>query len=332
MALNLAGVEHHELARGDAVVTPGSGDRPLRFDASLEVLAALDHEVSRRGAYVAYLGSRRVPRAACGSWVPTRSRRAAGRVRSISRVALPLVPGDRFVLRESGRNETVGGGEVLDVAPVHDGVEGRPDRPVDARPERGWVDVDELELLTGEAVDPTVGRWVTRPACSTRPIAAALARSPTPGPFGLDLAALDERERAAVGPARRRARRGGPGPLGRRRRRVRRPPAARRAPRRRLAPPESTRPSVESSVSWSGASSPSNATGWCSTSMRSTRRRAGTVALLRDHADGVTMAQLRDAFGVPRKYALPLVNELDARGITRRRGDLRIGGPRLPRL
>ena len=40
--------------------------------------------------------------------------------------------------------------------------------------------------------------------------------------------------------------------------------------------------------------------------------------------------QLRDELGVSRKYALPLANELDARGITRRRGDLRIGGPRLP--
>ena len=42
------------------------------------------------------------------------------------------------------------------------------------------------------------------------------------------------------------------------------------------------------------------------------------------------MAELRDAVGITRKHALPLVNELDARGITRRRGDLRIAGPRLP--
>ena len=42
------------------------------------------------------------------------------------------------------------------------------------------------------------------------------------------------------------------------------------------------------------------------------------------------MAQLRDAIGATRKHALPLANELDARGVTRRRGDLRIAGPRLP--
>ena len=42
------------------------------------------------------------------------------------------------------------------------------------------------------------------------------------------------------------------------------------------------------------------------------------------------MSQFRESLAVSRKYALPLANELDARGITRRRGDLRIAGPRLP--
>ena len=46
--------------------------------------------------------------------------------------------------------------------------------------------------------------------------------------------------------------------------------------------------------------------------------------------EGFTIAQFRDATGASRKYALPLVAELDARAVTRRRGDLRIGGPHLP--
>ena len=52
--------------------------------------------------------------------------------------------------------------------------------------------------------------------------------------------------------------------------------------------------------------------------------------LLASAPDGFTMSQFREALDVSRKYALPLANELDARGITRRRGDVRIGGPRLP--
>jgi len=52
--------------------------------------------------------------------------------------------------------------------------------------------------------------------------------------------------------------------------------------------------------------------------------------LLQRHPDGFTVSQLRDTLDISRKYALPLVNELDARGITRRRGDVRVAGPRLP--
>ena len=54
--------------------------------------------------------------------------------------------------------------------------------------------------------------------------------------------------------------------------------------------------------------------------------------LLAAKPDGFTVAELRDAIGATRKHALPLAAELDARGVTRRRGDLRIGGPRLPDL
>ncbi|MFT6392992.1 MAG: selenocysteine-specific elongation factor, partial [Ilumatobacter sp.] len=54
------------------------------------------------------------------------------------------------------------------------------------------------------------------------------------------------------------------------------------------------------------------------------------ASLLSEHPDGFTVAQFRDATGASRKFALPLVSELDKRGVTRRREDVRIGGPRLP--
>ena len=41
------------------------------------------------------------------------------------------------------------------------------------------------------------------------------------------------------------------------------------------------------------------------------------------------MGQIREALGTSRKYAIPLLRVLDATGRTRRRGDLRIAGPRL---
>jgi selenocysteine-specific elongation factor len=54
--------------------------------------------------------------------------------------------------------------------------------------------------------------------------------------------------------------------------------------------------------------------------------------LLGSSPTGFTLAEFRDALGITRKHAVPLAGELDARGITRRRGDVRIGGPRLPVL
>ena len=52
--------------------------------------------------------------------------------------------------------------------------------------------------------------------------------------------------------------------------------------------------------------------------------------MLAARPSGFTVAELRDAVGATRKHVLPLANELDARGVTRRRGDVRIAGPRLP--
>jgi selenocysteine-specific elongation factor len=54
--------------------------------------------------------------------------------------------------------------------------------------------------------------------------------------------------------------------------------------------------------------------------------------LLAASPEGVTVAAVRDALGTSRKYLLPLIGHLDATGVTRRRGDLRVAGPRLPTL
>ena len=195
VALNLAGIDHAALARGDAVVTPGRWRPTRRFDASLTVLATLDHVVSRRGAYLAYIGSgeHAVRLRVLG---PSRvAPGATGAVRLHLPAALPLLPGDRYVLRETGRDETVGGGEVLDVAPVLPASRARPDRRVErVVAERGWVDADELEALTGERLAPTVGRWVVDPAAAAA--AAVELRERLAG--GVELAELTDRQRAVL--------------------------------------------------------------------------------------------------------------------------------------
>jgi small GTP-binding protein len=118
VALNLAGVEHGALTRGDAVVAPHRWHTTATVDATLDVLASLAHPVSRRGAHLAYIGSgeHAVRVRVLGPQAIEPGGR--GLVRLHLAAPLPLLPGDRYVLRETGRDETVGGGELLDVAPV----------------------------------------------------------------------------------------------------------------------------------------------------------------------------------------------------------------------
>ena len=54
--------------------------------------------------------------------------------------------------------------------------------------------------------------------------------------------------------------------------------------------------------------------------------------LLQQNPAGVTVAEIRDALETTRKFALPICAILDSTGVTRRREDLRIPGPRLPEL
>jgi hypothetical protein len=51
------GVDHTDLQRGDAVVEPSQWRPSHRIDASLTVLPTLTHDVSRRGAFFAYIGA-----------------------------------------------------------------------------------------------------------------------------------------------------------------------------------------------------------------------------------------------------------------------------------
>ncbi len=331
VAVNLGGVSHDELARGHAVVRPGQW-RPTRiFDASLQVLDGLDHPVSRRGAYQAYLGSgeHAVRLRVLGEEAIAPGK--VGAVRLHLPVAVPLLPGDRYILRESGRDETVGGGEVLDVAPVLPASKARPSRSVDrVVAERGWVAADDLERMTGERREPNVGRWVVAPAALEASLAELREAIEGAGPLGVDRAALGERQRAVLPLLEGVVVEGG---------RVR--PEA-------VGDPLAGHPYVAALEA--GRFSPPEPAGVDRAELAELVRRGLILeregvyfapaavdeaarllaGLLVQHPDGVTVAQVRDALGTTRKHALPLLAHFDATGVTRRRGDLRIGGPRLP--
>jgi selenocysteine-specific elongation factor len=331
VALNLNGVGHDEIGRGDVVVTPGRWHTTDRFDASLSVLPPLDHEVSRRGAYAAYIGSRELAVRVRVLGSEALAPGTTGSVRIFLPVELPLLPGDRFVLRESGRDETVGGGEVLDVQPLVRASKARPDRSIDrVVAERGWVDVDELELLTGVRAEPTVGRWMTTPDERVATEQRLLAQVDEAGEVGLDLSTVSDPERAVLEDHPEVTVEGG------------------RARRADVVDPFADHPVAAAVLA--GGFAPDLPDGTDRNVVRELTRRgilverdkvvfhvdtidaAARVAaeLLAESADGFTVSQFRDRTGASRKFALPLVAELDARGVTRRRDDLRIAGPRLP--
>ena len=333
VAVNLSGISHQDVARGDALVRAGQWAPTRMLDASLTVLDAVDHDVSRRGAFQVYVGSGEYPVRMRVLGRDAVRPGSTGLVRLHLPVALPLLPGDRFVLRESGRGETVGGGEVLDVAPVLPASRAKPDRSVDrVVAERGWIDADDLERLTGERRSPTVGRWVAAPEAVARAAAGVRSKVEGAGPLGLEISVLDEHERAVLATLDDLSVEGG---------RARRPeavdpvaghPYVAALEARPFAPPAPDgvdRGELRELVR-RGLVVERDGVWFAPTAVEAAARTVAT--LLADRPEGVTVAEVRDALGTSRKYLLPLLALLDASGVTRRRGDLRIGGPRLPSL
>ena len=330
-AVNLVGVAHDEVVRGHVLVRSDQWHHTTVVDASLRVLDRLDHPVSRRGAHVVYLGSGEHPVRMRILGPDALDPGTEGAVRIHLPEPLPLLPGDRFVLRESGRAETVGGGEVLDVDPTERASRARPDRSVDrVVRERGWVPVDELERLTGERREPDLDRWVVDPVVLHRTLEDLRNALADAGPRGLDLAGLGELARAAV---------------------VLLDDAEVEAGR--LVPAGVADPLADHPFVAALAASPfvpPSPDGVDRGELRELVRRGDVVEvegiffassavdaaarlaarLLVDHPEGFTVSTFREEAGNTRKHAMPLLARLDATGMTRRRGDLRIAGPRLP--
>jgi selenocysteine-specific elongation factor len=320
-ALNLAGIDRHAVRRGDAVVHPDQWRPSGRVDASLQVLDSVDHDVTGRGAYLAYVGTGEHAvrlRVLDGSALGPGS---TGVVRLTFGRQLPLVAGDRYVLRDTGRAEVIGGGAVIDVAPTRR-------RTGLARPEHDWVAATELEQRLGIHVEPTLEGWVVSPSTLRTAKDALLSGIDQARPIGLDVALLDERQRAvvrllereqqaeitagyAVAPSWRDELAGHPFVV--------------LLEQDLFSPPAPTMGNVSPEV------------------LRALIRRqlvvvkdgiyfAGKVRsaaakilaeLAKERPDGFTVSDARQALGTTRRWAVPLLEVLDESGITIRHGDRR---------
>lgn len=334
LAVNLAGINHDAVARGDALIRTDQWFATKRFDAELTVLASLDHPVSRRGAYAIHIGSGEYPTKVRILGHQAFEPGSAGPVRLHLPHPLPLLPGDRFILREHGRDETVGGGTVLDVDPVRPASKAQPsDDILRIVSERGWVLVRELhrrsrQRWTGAVLDG----WAVDEASLAAARGRILAAVDDAGSLGLDAAVLGDHDRSVIQHTLADELRTDGG----------------RIVRRAHIDPLADHWFIGALTD--GGFSPPDATGVDRAELRELIRRklvieqdglwfapatidraAHLVArLLAPKPEGIAVSEIRDALGTTRKYALPILALLDAGGVLRRRDDLRVGGPRLP--
>ena len=167
VALNLAGLDRHEVRRGDAIVRPGRWRAAETLDVWMRPVRGINHVVSGRGSFKVYLGSAEID--ASVRFIDPAALEPGGEAFARIRLATPVAAEafDRFVLRDSGRRETVAGGVVLDAHPTQGRLAGaaRDKRVVELRArrqagsagiaervvaERGAVSTDDLEWMTGE--------------------------------------------------------------------------------------------------------------------------------------------------------------------------------------
>ena len=332
IAINLANIDHRSIGRGSVITNPEQWFLTSTFDAELNVLPSIEHEVSRRGAYLAYIGTKEEfvkVRVLGDEVIPAGSK---GLVRVYMDEKLPLMLGDRLILRESGRNETIGGAIVLDPDPILRAAEAKPNSSIERIiTEHKWITPSHLEALTGVRRQEDVPGWIVDPNCLQDMIDDLSQRLLTAGNLGLDITSLDQFERAAIGLLE--------GVL-----------IEGKYLRMEGADNLLDHPYLDQLES--NLFKPPDADGVDPRELRELVRReliieqngiffsqkAVTSAakrirvLLKRNPEGVTVGEVRIALDSTRKYVLPLLNHLDQIGATVRRNDVRLAGKRLDEI
>ena len=162
VAANLAGTSREGIGRGEVLAHPGDWRATSVLEARIRPVRSLARPMTARGAFKLHAGS--AERDARVRFYDVDEVPADGAFARI-RLSAPLVldVGDRFVLRESGRRETVAGGIVLDADPPRrPGIDAaerleRRDRTAPADlpalliSERGAVRASDLGIRTGRS-------------------------------------------------------------------------------------------------------------------------------------------------------------------------------------
>ena len=329
VAINLSNIDHRSIGRGSVITNPGQWFLTSTFDAELDVLPRIEHEVSRRGAYLAYIGTKEEfvkVRVLGDEVIPAGSK---GLIRVYMEEKLPLMLGDRLILRESGRNETIGGAIILDPDPILRAAEAKPNSSIDRIiSEHKWITPSHLESLTGVRRKEDVPGWIVDPLCLEDMIANLSQRLLTAGNLGLDITSLDQFERAAIGLLEgvfiegKYLRMEGADNLSDH-------PYLHQLETDLFKPPDANGvdPRELRELVRRGLIIEQNGIFFSQNAVTSAARRI--QVLLNENPEGVTVGEVRIALDSTRKYVLPLLNYLDQIGATVRRNDVRLAGKRL---
>ena len=108
--------------------------------ARINVLPALQHALTHRGSFTLHVGTRSQSATVRILQTDSIDPGQSGLVRIRFDNSLPLVPGDRFLLRDTGIGATVGGGVILDVDPRGRVKDAAPDGSAEQiLNNRGWL-------------------------------------------------------------------------------------------------------------------------------------------------------------------------------------------------
>jgi selenocysteine-specific elongation factor len=160
-AVNLSGVDRDLIERGALLARPGQARASRQLLAEVRTVREYEDGLTDRGAFHLHLGS--------GAWpvhvrpVGTEVIATSGAALLALDEAVPAAVGDRFILREVGRRAVVAGGRVLDPAPVGrisriaaqvnalaNAANGSPDERAQALLEaRGTASLAELDIDSG---------------------------------------------------------------------------------------------------------------------------------------------------------------------------------------
>ncbi|MFI7307163.1 selenocysteine-specific translation elongation factor [Micromonospora aurantiaca] len=165
VAVNLRGLPRDRVGRGDALLTPGRFGRTDLLDVRLSGDPAADLPAT----LTLHVGAAAVPARVRPLGPDT------ARLRLVR--PLPLLIGDRALLRDPGRHHVAGGVTVLDVDPpplrrrgaaaaraaVLAGLDGRPDLPGELRRRRLVRAGDLTRMGVAPAATPVAGQWLADP-------------------------------------------------------------------------------------------------------------------------------------------------------------------------